>query len=233
MLEIVVVFDGLGSRLEKAAAEKKIVIYNNETRLSLKVDLGGVGIGGDLWPAATLFSNVLTSQAYSSFFTTLFADKEVLELGSGTGLCGILIDKVFAPKRTVVTDQDSHLALMRENLLLNQVSPACSVEALDWTNPATFPPAQSFDIILAMECVYREQLYTPLIASLLHCMRDDAICFLGLTRQFAKPHFFTKLTTAGLHYTLVPHEALPPSCSSATGGRDCGIFLLQKIRQNT
>ena len=65
MLEIVVVFDGLGSRLEKAAQKTETVTNNNETRLSLKVDLGGVGIGGDLWPAATLFSNVITSPMYA------------------------------------------------------------------------------------------------------------------------------------------------------------------------
>ena len=200
-------------------------------KLYLSVDIAGVGIGGDMWPAATLFSNVATSVSYRGFISSLFDGRRVLELGSGTGLCGILVDKALSPASVVITDQKSHMPLIIGNMQRNITSGACTAQTLDWTDSRTFPSAGSFDIILAMECVYHEKLYQPLIETIAHCAHDDSMVFLGVTRQFAKPQFYAKLAAAGFSYTLVPHEALPLSCSADTGGRDCGLFLLQRRRR--
>lgn len=227
---IQVVFNGNGSRvIENTAA----IDESSSTVLNFDVDLAGIGIGGDLWPAATMFSNIISHQCYKeSFFAPFFQNKRVLELGSGTGLCGILIDKIFKPTEVVITDQPSHMNLIATNMKLNCASSLCISQDLDWTNKAAIERDFSvpFDVILAMECVYNVSLYLPLIESILHCANEHTIIFLGLTRQFAKAHFFDKLAKNGLSYTLLPHEALPLRCRSETGGDDCGIFVVRKYK---
>lgn len=209
--------------------------------LSLNINLAGVGIGGDLWPAANLFSNLMASRQFRPFFKTLLEDKSILELGAGVGLCGILADRLFNPQRVVLSDQLSHMELLAGNVALNGCSKRVEARELDWTAASTafqtvdttsreslasYPTC--FDVILAMECVYKETLYEALLDIIVHCSSRHTVTFLGLTRQFTKPRFFSLCAERHLLYTLVPHEALPPGCGDATGGRDCGLLVLRK-----
>lgn len=40
-------------------------------------------------------------------------------LGSGNGMGGLLIDKIFDPLEVVITDMESHMDHIRHNILLN------------------------------------------------------------------------------------------------------------------
>lgn len=62
----------------------KLRYGGNRVEVDLIADMG-VGIGGDRWPAANLFCEFITMEKWSEFFTNLFSDKKVIELGSGTG----------------------------------------------------------------------------------------------------------------------------------------------------
>jgi hypothetical protein len=64
--------------------EPKTVVFN-DLELFIRTNMR-VGIGGDRWPAATLFSELLTQNRLQKFFENLFDNKVVIELGSGTGL---------------------------------------------------------------------------------------------------------------------------------------------------
>lgn len=196
--------------------------------LKFNVDLAGIGIGGDLWPAATLFSNLMASRQFRPFFQSLLDRKSILELGAGVGLCGVLADRLYAPQRVVLTDQLSHLELLRNNVALNSCGPRVEARELDWTSPESLAAFCSpFDVILAMECVYKEALYGALLDAIARCSSRHTVTFLGLTRQFAKASFFALCAERGLLYTLVPHEALPEGCGDDTGGRDCGLLVLR------
>jgi hypothetical protein len=81
--------------------ERIIKYYGLEVKLKLDI---GVGIGGDKWPAAELFCDIIAQERYSDVFHKLFDGKRIIELGSGTGLCGIAIDKLFEPSKVLVTD---------------------------------------------------------------------------------------------------------------------------------
>lgn len=73
--------------------------------------------------------------------------------------------------------------------------------------------------------VYREELYEPLIRSLKLLCHQDSVILLGLTRSFAKPHFFRLMRSHGLKYTMVPMEALPETYYSETAGSNVGLFV--------
>ncbi len=60
------------------------VVYN-EIKIDLLLDMG-VGIGGDKWPAADLFCQLVTSEVWRPWFQQIFQGKKCIELGSGTGV---------------------------------------------------------------------------------------------------------------------------------------------------
>ena len=83
--------------LTVAAEDIKLVFNMHE--VNLLVDWQS-GIGGGDWPAARLFCEIVT---HDTFWENVFENKKVIELGSGTGLGGILVDKVFTPSEVVIT----------------------------------------------------------------------------------------------------------------------------------
>jgi hypothetical protein len=74
--------------------------------------------------------------------------------------------------------------------------------------------------------VYKEDLYTPLVHTLLDLMHADSICFLGSTKQFTTPVFFQLLTRHGLVYKKIPHGSMPSS------DENIGIFVIHRQRSS-
>lgn len=74
--------------------------------------------------------------------------------------------------------------------------------------------------------VYREDLYTPLVRTLLDLMHSDSICFLGSTKQFTTPVFFQLVNKYGLVYKKMPHGSMPSS------DENIGIFVIHRRRSS-
>lgn len=115
--------------------------------LQLHVDMA-VGIGGDKWPAADQFCSIITEMKWRSFFGSLFNGKSVIELGSGNGLVGIVIDKFYQPSEISISDLASHIPLIHHNIELNSASKTTIALEYDWCSP---PIVKKYDIILALE----------------------------------------------------------------------------------
>eukprot|EP01032_Pedospumella_encystans_P016925 gene16925-19289_t len=181
--------------------------------MKLFLDMG-VGIGGDKWPAAENFCSLITSKEYITFFRSLISGRRVLELGSGNGLVGILIDKLFQPKEMCITDHPSHMKHIERNVIQNECASTTFSLAYDWTGSVSNlgdALQKPFDVIMALECVYREDLYLPLIRAIKQQSHKNTICFLGSTRQFTKPLFFHMLEQNGLGYKKLPVGLLEAS----------------------
>jgi hypothetical protein len=203
---------------------------NEGTEVVLKVDWSS-GIGGADWPAANLFCHIVANDL---FYKTLFKDKSVVELGSGTGLGGVAVDKMFEPSKVVITDLPQYLQHLEYNIVLNKCSDRVSAAALDWLDMEPFlacDQAQAFDVILALECVYREDLYQPLVDVLVKLSKPDTLVFLGLTRLFAQTKFFRVLQAAGFCYTRVPEHAMPAILRKEQSTADCGLLMLYFRKQ--
>lgn len=189
--------------------ETNVCFGSNQLRVFLDM---GVGIGGDKWPAADIFCNLIVEPQWRQFFVQLLDGKRVLELGSGNGVVGVLIEKAFDPSEICITDLDSHIKHIRHNITLNSCKQTTMGIPYDWTesmevaDPHLLAP---FDVILALECVYREDLYIPLIRTIKQQFHSKSVCFLGSTRQFTKPVFFQMLAENGLAYKKLPTDMLP------------------------
>eukprot|EP01038_Epipyxis_sp_PR26KG_P010670 gene10670-14329_t len=202
----------------KTIPPKEIYIQYGKHSFSLLVDWS-VGIGGDYWPAADQFCHLISNRndELSLFFTNLFNNKTCLELGSGNGLVSILINRQYNPSKIITTDLISHVSLIQLNIDKNNGSidvkndheqiPLNRIVAVDYDWLEGSSVLQStYDIIIALECVYRDELYEPLVKSILVNSHSDTITFVGLTKSFAKPSFFRILKDFGLLYRKIPFK---------------------------
>lgn len=120
-----------------------------------------------------------------SDFSSLIRNKICVELGAGTGIVGILASMMGG--KVTLTDQESMLELMQENIKLNGLEEkkgeeegkqssggdssssggGCFAKVLNWGEACApeflNPPV---DIIFASDCVYHEVIFEPLIKTL-------------------------------------------------------------------
>ncbi|KAK0498436.1 putative methyltransferase-domain-containing protein [Armillaria luteobubalina] len=153
--------------------------------VTLSVD-ASPGCGGIVWPAGQILSNYLVQRDRS-----LLQDKTVLELGSGTGLVGIVAASLGA--RVWVTDQAPLLDIMRQNVLRNHLTSSCTVAELNWGEPipAGIPVP---DVVLAADCVYFEPAFPLLVQTLCDIYdKKPEVLFCYKKRRKADKRFFAML----------------------------------------
>ncbi|KAG8846671.1 hypothetical protein FRC20_002927 [Serendipita sp. 405] len=156
--------------------------------LQLLVD-AGPGCGGIAWPAGEVLSNYLVHRG-----SAYLAERHVLELGSGTGLVGLVAAKLGSPK-VIITDQSPLLNMMNQNVALNKLSDVVVPLELDWGKE--LPKLERVDMILAADCVYFEPSF-PLLVETLTALSNIAsqqceILFCYKNRRKADKRFFTLL----------------------------------------
>ncbi|KAK0231138.1 putative methyltransferase-domain-containing protein [Armillaria fumosa] len=153
--------------------------------VTLSVD-ASPGCGGIVWPAGQILSNYLVQQDRS-----FLQDKTVLELGSGTGLVGIVAARLGA--QVWVTDQAPLLDIMRQNVLRNHLTSSCTVAELNWGEPipAGIPVP---DVVLAADCVYFEPAFPLLVQTLCDIYdKKPEVLFCYKKRRKADKRFFAML----------------------------------------
>ncbi|KAL6739552.1 hypothetical protein Aduo_012991 [Ancylostoma duodenale] len=98
---------------------------------------------------------------------------QVLELGAGTGICGLTLAALGAD--VIITDLPSRLPLISENYEANRLhcSGSVTVEALDWSCPGTLPDV---DLLVLVDCIYYLDSIDPLIKTLTSCKAKEVLC---------------------------------------------------------
>ncbi|EKM54140.1 uncharacterized protein PHACADRAFT_209956 [Phanerochaete carnosa HHB-10118-sp] len=162
--------------LEVQLAQDKTALH------SRKGDTGSV-----LWRASAEFAQLVLRQYHSRDPNALLnsvrlQEANVLELGAGTGLLGV----IFAPlaEHYTVTDIDDLIPLIKKNLALNGVpntppSPpkgaptkaSVSAEALDWVALQNCSASKRhsiysyspMDLLLVIDCIYHPSLLPALV----------------------------------------------------------------------
>ncbi|KAH9950082.1 putative methyltransferase-domain-containing protein [Amylocystis lapponica] len=157
----------------------------NPAVITLAVD-ASPGCGGIAWPAGEVLS------AYIAQHGSLLKGKNVLELGSGTGLVGLVAGVLGAA--VWITDQAPLLDIMRRNVEINNLALRVSVAELNWGEaiPQDIPRP---DVILAADCVYFEPAFPLLVKTLADLVADDSteVLFCYKKRRKADKRFFTLL----------------------------------------
>ena len=130
----------------------------------------------DLWPAAIGLSEYLLRASW------LEPGMQVLEIGCGMGLCGIIAGRAGAA--VMMTDYLSEAIELAElNALTNRVE--ASYQLMDWRHP---DPALQADVLLASEVPYENRAFQPLFQAFNTLVRPGGRVLLGEPRRnIAKP----------------------------------------------
>ncbi|KAK8850368.1 hypothetical protein IAR55_004286 [Kwoniella newhampshirensis] len=163
----------------------------------LKVD-AGPGCGGIAWPAGEVLSRYLAYRHTNH--PEKLRGKQVIELGSGTGLVGIATAMLEPTSEVWVTDQSMLLDLMEVNVRLNLDDLSrdnVHVAELNWGEPIPDSIAvKEASVILAADCVYFEPAFPLLVETLCDLAPVDKkveILFCWKKRRKADKRFFAML----------------------------------------
>ncbi|EGG06143.1 uncharacterized protein MELLADRAFT_63443 [Melampsora larici-populina 98AG31] len=126
----------------------------------------------------------------------LVSSLRILELGSGTGALAVLCNKMFpsdSQSSWTVSDQSSLLSTISRNLTLNKLTHVnefqhpsqYQVEEIDWLEiekdwmkinlkPDLDEIQSSYDLILAIDCLYNESLILPFLHTLDHIAKPQS-----------------------------------------------------------
>jgi len=143
---------------------RKIELDNNKI-LEIIQDLK-YGYAGEVWDSALVLCNSAKKVNFQEKFN--FKNKQILELGSGTGICGIFIS-AFEPNQIILTDKKETLDLINKNVELNQSligkNTKVLVEEFYWDDKEKlkfFKDNYEFDYIICSDCIYDKNQFENL-----------------------------------------------------------------------
>ncbi|CAG2103665.1 unnamed protein product [Medioppia subpectinata] len=118
--------------------------------------------GYHVWPSAPVLAQ------FVAHFREEFKDKNIVELGAGTGMVGIVAAKVGA--QVVLTDSHQYpecLRLCRQNVDINGVKDnIVAIESLDWGQlDEHVLQMPAFDYILSSDCFYDQKDFEDILSS--------------------------------------------------------------------
>lgn len=152
----------------------------------------------ELWPAAIGLSKYLIE------FDLIREGTDVLEIGCGLGLPGIVAGKLGAP--VTLTDYlEDPLLFAKQNWQLNNHSEV-RLERMDWRSPN---PALAADLVLASDITYEKRFFEFLPnAFRTLCKPGGSIIVSDPSREVAQD-FFQNIATKGFRVHKISYDIQP------------------------
>lgn len=137
---------------------------------------------GELWPSAIGLSQFITENA------SLIADKNIIEIGCGLGLPGIVASLLGG--NVILTDYlPAALNFAEYNWKLNFASTP-DLRLLDWRNIENVSPS---DVLLASDIAYESKSFVPIILALKSLVKKDGIILLSEPNRIFAKKFINEL----------------------------------------
>ncbi|XP_072884013.1 EEF1A lysine methyltransferase 3-like [Hemitrygon akajei] len=148
-----------------------------------------IGLSSYIWECAVVFCQYFEKEK------TNFTGKKIIELGSGTGIVGILA--ILLGGDVTLTDLPPALSQIEHNVVSNVPTPAqprSRVAALSWGKDQLLFPSD-YDVILGSDITYAHREYQLLIDTLLHLSNPGTIIYLSskMREHMAAIDFHNKL----------------------------------------
>ncbi|XP_059814183.1 protein-lysine methyltransferase METTL21D [Hypanus sabinus] len=122
-------------------------------------------VGCVVWDAALVLAKYLETSSFYRGSAHVFSGKSVVELGSGTGVVGLMASTLGA--NVILTDLEELQDLLNINIKDNKHLVTGSIEAkvLKWGETVKDLPSEP-DYILVADCIYYEQSLEPLLKTI-------------------------------------------------------------------
>ncbi|KAI1278077.1 Methyltransferase-like protein 23 [Halotydeus destructor] len=181
-----------------------------------------------IWPSAAVLAQYIWRERSN------FKDKVILELGSGTALCGLVAAKVGSPK-VILTDLFMHSKSMdvcRKNITQNGLnSSRVQLQKLCWGDLDDLIDLPELDYIIASDCFYDEKDYENILVTISFLLRHK--CPPGgsfLTTVQARDAFELKIWCSmhkwGLKAAKIPLESFEADETELLGTRFPGNSII-------
>lgn len=191
------------------------------------------GIAFQLWPAASFLCRYL--EAHDEIIIKACRGKPLseiksIELGSGVGLSGIFLAALGLGK-VILTDLPDVVEHLNESIALNTdlLGDRVTAAPLSWgSNDWSNPMFEGCDLVLAADCVYWEELFEPLVDTLVHLTNSGAIVLMAHVRRWKKDAKFFKLCQKRLTVEKI-HEEVGKTSDGLLGEDSCERRIVMRI----
>lgn len=159
---------------------------------------------------------------HSTIDLNIFRGRRILELGSGTGLVGILLCKLLSPEIVYLSDiHPTVLSLLMENISLNK-TPCAHVLSLDWEGYSTQNLLDlNVDVIFGADIVYDVEVIPHLVRVLEVLLRREEI-----SSTISDPFYNPFDTTKSAKSCMLSEPSVEPSLKPS---EEAGVFVPRPV----
>ncbi len=119
-------------------------------------------------------------------------DKSLLELGAGCGITSIIASRYGFASVELTDIVDDALLFAKANVLKNELSDIVNVRRVDIKDSRASLHDSRFDIIVASEILYLEDLHRPIIKCIQRHLAKDGMAVICNDMVRKRPRFFTQ-----------------------------------------
>lgn len=177
--------------MEHFNTQERIVAIEGLPDITIAQDWNAFGVAAVVWEAALILGTFLQS------IQDKIKGKDILELGSGTGICGIVASLLGA--NVTLTDLESclHPCKINTKTNLDATLHNFQVKPLDWKEDLEKNwSGHAYDYIIGADLVYIEDLFEDLIRTFEHfakCNENTTILLAGKIRYIDKYKRFKRI----------------------------------------
>jgi len=177
-----------------------------------------LGKGGLCWDAAFVLGEYLI-ETYGNSWNNGDKKISILELGSGTGLCGLMVARAISRCHVIVTDLPNLMPLLQRNVARNfegndekkngdspNSPPNVKASVLEWGDLDAEAASGTFDVILGADVV--ASLYDPVLLAqtIYRLSHDESIVYISFKERLSTVHrqFEDEMRRLFENVTVVP-----------------------------
>jgi predicted nicotinamide N-methyase len=166
----------------------------------------------DIWPSSIALSEVISEMP------DLIVQKQVLDLGCGVGLTGLVATQIGG-EVTITDYQEDALRLSELNWLMN-IKKSPEAFLMDWRNPE---PDKKYDTILASDVVYEKRFFQALVRLFEQCLTPGGTVLLSEPNRTIAGEFFVLLQKYNFRYEKFDRHII-----FRDKGYDIGVYVISQ-----
>jgi 2-polyprenyl-3-methyl-5-hydroxy-6-metoxy-1,4-benzoquinol methylase len=151
----------------------------------------------------TSTTNNYNNNPTNNSLTSFFLHKRILEVGSGTGLCGLLCSMISQTGLCVLTDgNEEAVAELEKSIQLNTLCVGRTfAHVLPWGSPKHIQEllvkydGQPFDVIVGTDVIYEEETIEPLLRTAHGCVNPNHGIIILANHKYRFRAFESTVTT--------------------------------------